>query len=619
MNQQPYILIVDDLEENLFFLETVLKRIQVTVISALSGYEALEKIKGIDLALAIIDVRMPGMNGYELALKLNEERSTEKVPIIFLTANYFSEVELSRGYKSGAVDYIFKPFDRHILMSKIDVFIDLYNQKHTIISNIRALKSQADELSNVNDALRKSEEKYKSYIDNAPDGVFISDENGKYIEVNKAACVITGYSKEELLNLSLPDVLTEESKVTILNQLKQIGEEGTLKVDQKYRHKSGEKRWINLEAVKLSQKRFLGFIKDITEKKKAEEALSASEANLAKAQSVAHIGSWEWDLKTDTVSMSKEMYRVFELNPETFDGDINSIASVIHPEDIQLFKKNITKNTLQDDLSPVEYRIVHPNGTIRNIYEEGSIETDAAGNPIKKVSTAQDITERKKIEEELRSSLEQLHLQAEYIEKVRDDERVAISRELHDDLGQALTAVKIDLGSIRQSVSDQEIIVKLSKVSALVTDTIKTVQRLTSQLRPEIIDDLGLEAAIEWYSTEFARRNQVEVLLDLDQELSFSHKASHIIFRIMQESLTNIARHSKATQVDISLSKLADKIQLSIADNGIGITEPSITSGKSFGLISMKERAASLGGSLEIIPETKYGTTIRLTFPVNTE
>ncbi len=254
---------------------------------------------------------------------------------------------------------------------------------------------------------------------------------------------------------------------------------------------------------------------------------------------------------------------------------------------------------------------------MRDIYEEGSIDTDASGNPIKKVSTAQDITERKKIEEELRSSLEQLRLQAEYIEKVRDDERVAISRELHDDLGQALTAVKIDLGAIRQSVSDKEIVIKLNKVSALVTETIKTVQRLTSQLRPEIIDDLGLEAAIEWYSSEFARRNQIEVLLDLDPKLSFTHKASHIIFRIMQESLTNIARHSKATQVDISLCKLADQIQLSISDNGIGITEPSIKSGKSFGLISMKERAVSLGGTLEIIPEIKYGTTIRLNFPIN--
>ncbi len=310
MNQLPYILIVDDLEENLFFLETVMKKIQVNVIRALSGYEALEKIKGIDLALAIIDVRMPGMNGYELALKINEERSNEKVPIIFLTANYFSEVELARGYKSGAVDYIFKPFDRHILMSKIDVFIDLHNQKHTIISNIRELKISADELSKVNDALRKSEEKYKSYIDNAPDGVFISDENGKYIEVNKAACAITGYSKDELLNMSLSDVLSEVSKTTIPIHLRKIGEEGTLKVDQKYWHKNGEKRWINLEVVKLSQKRFLGFIKDITEKKNAEEALLASEANLAKAQSVAHIGSWEWDLKTDSVILSKEMYRV---------------------------------------------------------------------------------------------------------------------------------------------------------------------------------------------------------------------------------------------------------------------------------------------------------------------
>ena len=142
------------------------------------------------------------------------------------------------------------------------------------------------------------------------------------------------------------------------------------------------------------------------------------------------------------------------------------------------------------------------------------------------------------------------------------------------------------------------------------------MQRITAQLRPEIIDDLGLEAAIEWYTSEFAKRNQVEILLDFESGLQVSPDASHIIFRVIQESLTNIARHSKATQVDISLSKLTGQIQLTISDNGIGISESEINSPKSFGLISMKERAASLGGTLEIIPEFKYGTTIRFSFPI---
>ena len=228
-----------------------------------------------------------------------------------------------------------------------------------------------------------------------------------------------------------------------------------------------------------------------------------------------------------------------------------------------------------------------------------------------------DITDRKHTEDELKSSLEQLHQLTKHIEKVREDERVAISRELHDDLGQALTAVKIDLELIRQSVSNSETELKVKNVSALVSETIKTVQRLTLQLRPAIIDDLGIEAAIEWYTKEYAQRNGVEILLETNSISYISPETSLIIFRIMQESLTNIARHSKATIVSISLTQLAENICLLISDNGIGITEAEINSKKSFGIIGMKERSASQGGKLEIHPGSDGGTSIKCMFPLN--
>jgi len=220
-------------------------------------------------------------------------------------------------------------------------------------------------------------------------------------------------------------------------------------------------------------------------------------------------------------------------------------------------------------------------------------------------------------EDELKSSLDQLHQLTQYIETVRENERVAISRELHDDLGQALTAVKIDLGIIKQNVSDKDVILKINKVSALVGDTIKTVQRLTSQLRPEIIDDLGLEAAIEWYTKEFSNRNGVEVFLDMDAGLAISPKDSLALFRIMQESLTNIARHSKAHQVEIGICQNGESLNFRISDNGIGITEDKIKSKKSLGIISMKERAASLGASFEIYSKNEGGTIININLPLN--
>jgi len=273
MKDLPNILIVDDTEENLIFLEAIIKKINVNLIQALSGIEALEKTQGIELALAIIDVRMPEMNGYELAVKMNEERYDDKVPVIFLTTNFFSEMELFKGYDSGAVDYMFKPIINEILLHKVNIFIDLFNKKQTIIRKAAKLEKSAYELAKTNDALVKSERKYQSYIDTAPDGVFVADETGRYLEVNKAACRITGYTKDELLNMTISDIMPEESVVEGLAHFNKLVHSGSAKSDLSFRHKNGTKRWWTVDAVKLTETRFLGFVRDITKRMVLEESL----------------------------------------------------------------------------------------------------------------------------------------------------------------------------------------------------------------------------------------------------------------------------------------------------------------------------------------------------------
>ncbi len=611
--QLPTILIVDDTEENLLFLEAFISKLEVNLVKAYNGPEALEKTKGMELALAILDVWMPIMTGYELAKLLNVEAERDKVPVIFLTANSFDEMELLKGYNSGAVDYIFKPVDRHILLSKINVFIDLYNQKQTIIYDARLLKDSANKLAIANDALQRSEEKYRSYIESAPDGVFITDENGKFLEVNEAAIRITGYSKDELLCMSMSDMLIDRSVDDIIAFFKQMIKTGSIKVGSLLKHKTGSKRWIEIDAVKLTDTRFLGFVKDITESKLAEQALRESEERFrsffeltADLMVIADIDGYFRDINS---SWSKMLgYSSKELLSKPY-------LEFIHPDDLESTIRIINeKLKLGVTVLSFENRYLRKDGGIE--WLEWTSQPQVNKNQT--YSIARNITERKKTEAELKSSLEQLHQLSQHVEKVRENERVAISRELHDDLGQALTAVKIDLGLIRQRVSDPDALVRINKVSALVSDTIKTVQRLTAQLRPQILEDLGLEAAIEWHTKEFTERFGVKISLDLnlDSELYISPDASLTVFRIMQESLTNIARHSRATNVDIRLSKTSDEIHFSITDNGVGITEKEINSKQSFGLIGMKERAASLGGTLEISNLEENGTEIRMVFPI---
>jgi len=321
----PNILIVDDIIENLKLLEAIFSKINANLIMAISGAEALEKTNGIKLALAILDVRMPEMDGFELAAKLNEHRTKDKVPIIFLTANGKNKDELLSGYNSGAVDYIEKPINQYIVISKINIFLDLFNQKQEIIRDAELLKQKTEELAQVNAALKKSEEKYRSFIENAPDGVFVIDKNGRYNEVNDAACKITGYSKDELLGMTISDILSEESQQAGLADFRKLVKTGFLKTDLPYKHKNRDKYWLALKAVKLSETQFLGFTSDITHRIKMEESLRSyqfeleiqnGEKELARklAQIVSHKYTELYDFApSGYLSLSKDS-KITELN-----------------------------------------------------------------------------------------------------------------------------------------------------------------------------------------------------------------------------------------------------------------------------------------------------------------
>jgi two-component system sensor histidine kinase UhpB len=314
---------------------------------------------------------------------------------------------------------------------------------------------------------------------------------------------------------------------------------------------------------------------------------------------------------------SDETYRIFGFQPGDIRPSLDLFYNMTHPEDYPLLKKNIASVLELHVPLSIDMRIILSNGEERFIHEQAEMIFNANGEAIKWIGTVHDITQRKRIEEELQKSLKQLQQLSEHIEQARENERLNISRELHDDLGQALTAVKIDLEIIKQQTSDIIIKEKLDNVKALVGNTIKSVQRITSQLRPEIIDDLGLEAAIDWYTKEFSKRYSIEVFLDIDNKIPISKDKSLPLFRIVQESLTNIARHAHAKHVEILLNKQGDVIKLVVADNGVGITEDEINSKKSFGIMSMKERAAFLGGSFEITMGENFGSKILVTFPIN--
>ncbi|MDE3234917.1 MAG: PAS domain S-box protein [Bacteroidota bacterium] len=228
-----------------------------------------------------------------------------------------------------------------------------------------------------------------------------------------------------------------------------------------------------------------------------------------------------------------------------------------------------------------------------------------------------DITERRMAEQELIASHIQLRELATYLQKVREEERKYIAREIHDEFGQLVTGLKMDVSLLKAKIEKRlpDLAPRLSETIELADQVVKSVRRISSELRPSVLDDIGLAAAIEWQSKEFEKRTGIPCSFKhnlKDDHLSVDVKSN--LFRIYQESLTNIMRHAEATEVKVSLIEKDDYIHLIIKDNGKGFTEAGKS--KSFGLLGMKERAIMINGIFAIESELQKGTTIQISVPL---
>jgi PAS domain S-box-containing protein len=231
-----------------------------------------------------------------------------------------------------------------------------------------------------------------------------------------------------------------------------------------------------------------------------------------------------------------------------------------------------------------------------------------------------DITDRKNAEREMNDLNEQLRNFSMHLQTVREEEQARIAREIHDELGQQITGLKMDIGWLKKKLTSNfdhfTVQEKLNTMNALLDDTVVTIRKIASQLRPSILDDLGLSAALEWQSKEFEKRFNIKISYRSElKELEVLPSIATGIFRIYQESLTNIARHSEAKSVFTRLDLIDNKIVLDVSDNGKGFV---ITQGKlkkTLGLLGMKERALMIGGDLEIKSEPGKGTTITVKVP----
>ena len=228
--------------------------------------------------------------------------------------------------------------------------------------------------------------------------------------------------------------------------------------------------------------------------------------------------------------------------------------------------------------------------------------------------------ERQQAEEKLRLTNEQLRALTGYLQKVREEERTRIARQVHDELGQALTGLKLDISWIAQRLpkDSRTLVQKAKAMSTYIDSTIQTVRRISTELRPGVLDNLGLIAAIEWQAREFQLRTGIRCTATTTvTETMWSPDFSTVFFRIFQETLTNIIRHANASEVNVTVTMEDNRLVLTIEDNGRGISEAEASSAKSIGLIGMRERAALLAGEVDIAGKPGEGTTVTVRIPIS--
>jgi len=351
---------------------------------------------------------------------------------------------------------------------------------------------------------------------------------------------------------------------------------------------------------------------DVTERVRAEEGLRKMERLLVDAERLGQTGSWEQDLIAGQIVNTDANLRLFFGDDRSKGARMEDYLEAVHPDDRDWVQSRRGQLLDGDGSGDIEYRVVWPDGSVHWIFGRATVVRDPSGKPLRVYGTNADVTERKRAEEELARRARQQEALSRKLIEAQEAERRAVARELHDDFGQVLTALKLNLQ--RRDRDDVESI-------ALVDGAIARMRDLAQDLRPPLLDELGLEASLRWYVEREAKRAGLAFHLALDRLAERPPNAVETTcFRVAQEALTNVIRHAQARTVDVELSQSDGVLQLTVRDDGRGFdvvaARQRATQGGSQGLLSMQERVALASGTLDIDSAPGRGTVICAHLPL---
>ena len=472
-------------------------------------------------------------------------------------------------------------------------------------------------------ALGESEPTLRAILDASLDAFILIDAAGVIRMWNGRAETMFGWTEAEATGQRLSQTIIperyRERHEQGLARYRATGEGALInrRVEITARHRDGREFPVELAIAPIEQAEeplFGAFVRDITERRGIEERLTFQSFILNNVRDSVVVA----DLEGRVRFWNQGAEALFGYTKDEMLGQSVTILYVEGGDQAARLAEDRGR-VLRGEDATGEWSRRRKDGSTVWVHSKRVVLRDADGTAIGILGVARDISEGKRTSEELLASHEQLRELAHRLRSVREQERAVMARQIHDELGQALSALHLDVAWLRARLKDEDVVLeeKTRSMAALIETSIGRVRTLATELRPAVLDSLGLLATIEWETQQFTRRTGIPCTHELPPDPpAVDADRSTDVFRILQEALTNVARHAGAREVVVTLRFWRNELQLSVSDDGRGITAAEIASPQALGLVGMRERALLWDGAVEWRAREGGGTVVDLRLPL---